>query len=76
MNEEQFARLFALRRAADIESVNLIGDKLALWLAADAAVTTDNQQRVISWVWAARTRRPTITPGGPTLAKLPAAVFG
>jgi ferric-dicitrate binding protein FerR (iron transport regulator) len=49
MDEEQFAGLFALRRAADNKSVNLIGDKLTLWLAADVAVTTDDQQRVISW---------------------------
>ena len=49
MNQEQFARLIAMRRAADVEAGHLIEDKLALWLAADVAVTTDAADRVISW---------------------------
>ena len=49
INEEQFARLIALRRAADFAAGHLVEDKLALWLAADVAVTTDAQRRVISW---------------------------
>jgi anti-sigma factor RsiW len=49
VNEEQFSRLIALRRAADFTAGHLVEDKLALWLAADIAVTTDLQRRVISW---------------------------
>ncbi|MEX2091042.1 MAG: LamG-like jellyroll fold domain-containing protein [Pirellulales bacterium] len=49
MNQEQFARLIALRRAADVEAGHLTEDKLALWLSADVAVTTDAANRVISW---------------------------
>ena len=49
MNEAQFSRLIALRRAAAVEAGHLTEDQLALWLAADVAVTTDAQQRVISW---------------------------
>jgi hypothetical protein len=49
LNEEQFARLIALRRAADFDAGHLVEDELALWLAADVAVTTDPQGRVISW---------------------------
>jgi hypothetical protein len=49
LNEEQFARLIALRRAADFNAGHLVEDELALWLAADVAVTTDPAGRVISW---------------------------
>jgi hypothetical protein len=49
MNEAQFSRLIALRRAADVQAGHLTEDKLALWLAADVAVTTDAAGRVISW---------------------------
>ncbi len=49
MNQEQFARLIAMRRAADVEAGHLTEDKLALWLSADVAVTTDAAHRVISW---------------------------
>lgn len=49
MNEEQFSRLLALRRAADVEAGHLSEDELALWLAADVAVATDRQRRVVSW---------------------------
>jgi hypothetical protein len=49
LNEEQFARLIALRRAADFDAGHLVEDELALWLASDVAVTTDPQGRVISW---------------------------
>jgi hypothetical protein len=49
MNEEQFSRLLALRRAAEVQAGHLAEDELALWLAADVAVTTDSYQRVISW---------------------------
>jgi hypothetical protein len=49
MNETQFARLFALRRARGVESGRLTTDEMALWLAADVAVTTDDKERVVSW---------------------------
>jgi hypothetical protein len=49
MNQQPFARLIALRRAADVEAGHLTEDKLALWLAADVAVTTDAGDRVIAW---------------------------
>ena len=41
--------MIALRRAADVKAGHLTEDKLALWLAADVAVTTDSAGRVISW---------------------------
>jgi len=49
MNQAPFSRLIALRRAADVKAGHLSEDKLALWLAADVAVTTDAANRVISW---------------------------
>jgi hypothetical protein len=49
MNQEQFSRLIALRRAAEVQAGHLTEDELALWLAADVAVTTDPEGRVISW---------------------------
>jgi hypothetical protein len=49
INEGQFARHIAMRRAADFDAGHLVEDELALWLAADVAVTTDPQGRVISW---------------------------
>jgi hypothetical protein len=49
MNQEQFSRLIALRRAADVTAGHLVEDELALWLSADVAVTTDDQQRVVAW---------------------------
>lgn len=49
MDEQQFARLIALRRAAQVKSGHLVEDRLALWLAADVAVTTDADQRVVAW---------------------------
>ena len=44
MDEEQFARLIALRRPPTSTAGHLVEDKLALWLAADVAVTTDAQR--------------------------------
>jgi hypothetical protein len=38
-----------MRRAAHIESRHVTENSLALWLAADVAVTTDSAGRVISW---------------------------
>jgi hypothetical protein len=49
MNQEQFSGLMALRRAKEVTAGNFAEDKLALWLAADVAVTTDPSDRVISW---------------------------
>jgi hypothetical protein len=49
MSEAQFSKLFAMRRAADVKSGHVTEKDLALWLAADTAVTTDPEQRVISW---------------------------
>lgn len=49
MDEQPFEPLFAVRRAADVKAGQLTKDKLALWLAADIAVTTDSAGRVISW---------------------------
>lgn len=49
LREDQFSDLFALRRAADIEVGHVAESKLALWLAADVAVTTDSEERVVSW---------------------------
>lgn len=49
MSEDQFSDLIALRRAANVASGHVHEADLALWLAADVAVTTDPEQRVISW---------------------------
>jgi Concanavalin A-like lectin/glucanases superfamily len=49
MNEHQFSKLISLRRAAHMQAQGLVSSRLALWLAADVAVTTDHEHRVISW---------------------------
>jgi Concanavalin A-like lectin/glucanases superfamily len=49
MNQARFSQLIAMRRAADVKVGHLCEDHLALWLAADVAVTTDSAHRVISW---------------------------
>lgn len=49
MNESQFSGLMALRQAKQVDTAHFAEDKLALWLAADVAVTTDATNRVISW---------------------------
>jgi hypothetical protein len=49
MNESQFSGLISLRRPTDKHSQRLLQDRLALWLSADVAVTTDAQQRVVTW---------------------------
>jgi hypothetical protein len=49
MNQEQFSGLMALRQAKRVEAGHFAEDKLALWLAADVAVTADPANRVISW---------------------------
>jgi hypothetical protein len=49
MDAARFSELIALRRPESVDSHRLVPDRLAMWLAADAAVATDAQQRVISW---------------------------
>jgi anti-sigma factor RsiW len=49
MNEEQFSGLISLRRPGDKQPRLLTRDELALWLSADTGVTTDSENRVISW---------------------------
>ena len=49
MNEQQFSDHFIVRRGTKARTGPLPGSNLALWLAADSGVTTDAQQRVISW---------------------------
>ncbi len=49
MSKEPFSPLIALRRAAQVKAGHLVGDRLALWLAADVAVTTDSNRRVVAW---------------------------
>jgi anti-sigma factor RsiW len=49
MNQQQFSQLIALRRTADVPPQRWAQNRLALWLSADAAVTTDDQHRVVSW---------------------------
>lgn len=49
VNQSQFSDLMALRQAKQVDAGHFAEDKLALWLAADVAVTTDPASRVISW---------------------------
>jgi len=49
LNQQQFSGLMALRQAKQVEGEHFAEDQLALWLAADVAVTTDPESRVISW---------------------------
>ncbi len=49
MDERPFARHIALRRAPVELPTRVVPGSLALWLAADVAVATDDQNRVISW---------------------------
>jgi hypothetical protein len=49
MDVERFSDLRALRRHTSIGNNRLLADRLALWLAADAAAATDDRGRVISW---------------------------
>jgi hypothetical protein len=49
VNEQDFSNLIALRRAAHVEPGHVTERNLALWLAADVAVTTDPTGRVIAW---------------------------
>jgi hypothetical protein len=50
VNEQDFSNLIALRRAAHVEPGHVTEKNLALWLAADVAVTTDPTGRVIAWL--------------------------
>jgi len=49
MNEKIFAEHFNLRRGEDSQNGHVPENKLALWLAADSGVSTDSNERVISW---------------------------
>lgn len=49
MDADGFSGLRALRRPATVDAKRLPADRLALWLAADAAVGTDRAGRVVSW---------------------------
>jgi hypothetical protein len=49
MDEGQFSSLIALRHAAKVPPTRVIPDHLALWLSADTAVKTDDEDRVVSW---------------------------
>ncbi len=49
MDKDQFSRLIALRRPSDGGHAHVIPDRLALWLAADVAVATDDRRQVVSW---------------------------
>ncbi|TWT92855.1 FecR protein [Botrimarina colliarenosi] len=49
MDVDQFESLLALRRSATTAPAGLASQRLALWLAADRAVVTDTEGRVINW---------------------------
>ncbi len=49
MDERPFARHIALRQAPVALPTRVVANHLALWLAADVAVATDPQDRVIAW---------------------------
>jgi hypothetical protein len=45
----QFSQLIALRKDVNAPPRHWISDRLALWLAADAAASVDKQNRVMAW---------------------------
>lgn len=49
MDTAPFSELMALRRHAGEDAGRITGERLALWLAADAAVAIDDRGRVVSW---------------------------
>jgi hypothetical protein len=49
MDRDQFSQLIGLRRGAEMAPQGWISDHLALWLAADTGVSTDDLGRVMSW---------------------------
>jgi hypothetical protein len=49
MDKHQFSQLIGLRKGSGVEPQQWTGDHLALWLAADASVSTDDDDRVIAW---------------------------
>ncbi len=49
INEQEFSPLLALRKATPKHDAPLNGANLALWLTADAGISTDNEQRVLTW---------------------------
>jgi hypothetical protein len=49
MDTEPFSDMIALRRPNKADAKRVAPDRLALWLAADAAIATDAAGKVISW---------------------------
>ncbi|MGD9635547.1 MAG: LamG-like jellyroll fold domain-containing protein [Pirellulales bacterium] len=49
MNHDRFADLLAIRQAVEVQAGHFADQGLALWLAADVAVSTDAANRVIAW---------------------------
>jgi hypothetical protein len=49
MDRQQFSQLIELRKGEGVQPQQWTGEQLALWLAADASVSSDQRNRVISW---------------------------
>jgi hypothetical protein len=49
IDRAQFSQLIAIRKDVNVRPQHWISDQLALWLAADAAVSVDRQNRVMAW---------------------------
>jgi hypothetical protein len=49
IDKKQFSEHIQLRKGDGVEPQEWTGEQLALWLAADASVSTDQQNRVIAW---------------------------
>jgi hypothetical protein len=49
LSEKSFSRLLSLRKAVPKYDAPLSGAQLALWLTADAGVSTDDGEHVLSW---------------------------
>jgi hypothetical protein len=49
IDRQQFSQLIALRKDVNVRPQHWISDQLALWLAADAGVSVDKQNRVMAW---------------------------
>ncbi|HYO26185.1 MAG TPA: LamG-like jellyroll fold domain-containing protein [Lacipirellulaceae bacterium] len=78
IDKQQFAGHIELRKGQGVQPQPWTGDELALWLAADASVSTDDQGRVMAWrdlvyadnrsaedaIQADRSARPALAPNG------------
>jgi hypothetical protein len=49
IDKQQFSEHIQLRKGDGVEPQQWSGEQLALWLAADASVSRDQQDRVIAW---------------------------